>query len=56
MAMAGQDFGKLVARLDPGSGARLKAFVQSLPTEIRLKTIYGRSNPPAASKTPQKRS
>jgi hypothetical protein len=56
MAMAGKDFGKLVARLDPGSGARLKAFVQSLPTEIRIKTIYGRSNPPAASKTPQKRS
>lgn len=56
MAFAGQDFGKLVARLDPNSSARLKAFVQSLPTEIRLKTIYGRSNPPAASKTSQKRS
>lgn len=56
MAMAGQDFGKLVARLDPNSAARLKAFVQSLPTEIRLKTIYGKSNPPTASKTPQKRS
>ena len=56
MAMAGQDFGKLVARLDPNSGARLKAFVQSLPTEIRTKTIYGRSNPPATPKKPQKRS
>jgi hypothetical protein len=56
MAFAGQEFGKLVARLDPNSAARLKAFVQSLPTEVRLQTIYGRSNPPAASKTPQKRS
>jgi len=56
MAFAGEDVGKLVGKLGPEHAARLKAFVQSLPTEIRLKTIYGRSNPPTASKTPQKRS
>lgn len=60
LAFSGQDFGKLIPRLDPSSSARLKAFVQGLPTEIRVQTIYGRSNPPAsasgAPRKPQKRS
>ena len=55
MAFNGEDVGKLVARLGPENAARLRVFVQGLPEETRNKTIYGRSNPPAASKTAQKR-
>lgn len=48
LAASGQEFSHLIALLDPSYTMRLRIYVQGLPEEIRVKTIYGRANGPTA--------
>ena len=43
LAAAGEEFSHLIKLMNPDYAMRLRVFVQELPENIRLKTIYGRA-------------
>lgn len=43
LAAAGEEFSHLVGLMIPEYALRLRIYVQGLPEEIRVKTIYGRA-------------
>ena len=43
LAAAGEEFSHLIKLMNPDYALRLKIFVQQLPENVRLKTIYGRA-------------
>jgi len=43
LAAAGEEFSHLIKLMTPEYAMRLRVFVQELPENIRLKTIYGRA-------------
>jgi hypothetical protein len=43
LAAAGEEFSHLIKLMNPEYAMRLRVFVQELPENIRLKTIYGRA-------------
>jgi hypothetical protein len=55
LASAGEEFSHLVKLMSPESALRLKIFVQQLPEEIQVKTIYGRVHAKVQAKPPKKR-
>lgn len=43
LAVNGEEFSHLCKILNPEFALRLRIYVQQLPEEIRMKTIYGRA-------------
>ena len=43
LAAAGEEFSHLIKLMNPEYALRLKIYVQQLPENVRLKTIYGRA-------------
>jgi glycine cleavage system regulatory protein len=54
LASAGEEFSHLVKIMSPESALRLKIFVQQLPEEIQVKTIYGRAHAKVQAKPSKK--
>jgi hypothetical protein len=55
LASAGEEFSHLVKIMSPESALRLKIFVQQLPEEIQVRTIYGRAHAKIQAKPSKKR-
>jgi hypothetical protein len=43
LAAAGEEFSHLIKLMNPEYALRLRIYVQQLPENIRMKTIYGRA-------------
>jgi hypothetical protein len=54
LASAGEEFSHLVKLMSPESALRLKIFVQQLPEEIQVMTIYGRAHAKVQAKPTKK--
>jgi glycine cleavage system regulatory protein len=55
LASAGEEFSHLVKLMSPENALRLKIFVQLLPEEIQVKTIYGRAHAKVQAKPSKKK-
>ena len=55
LAHQGDEFSHLITLLSPEYSLRLKIFVQSLPRDIAMKTIYGKAHWEEQSTASQKR-
>ena len=54
LAAAGEEFSHLIKIMSPENALRLKIFVQQLPEEIQVKTIYGRAHAKVQAKPTKK--